>query len=370
MTDNRLPPTPCGCCSSPATSLPAFNEAASDVCEVEIKFLVPEPPRDPADPTKSRIDTTVFPRVKKFFSDLGWIRIENENNPLMTRQLDTQDRVLLQKGVTVRIRGNCKDSDLNKMGTPDICVKLGKSEDNSGALRRGEYEARIKDFQHAPLKTLLQEYPKAQHPELHQALEGVKTRDLHEFFRIDCIRNRYVVDIPEEVSGVHGKRCVAELIMDEVCFVLDIPGMNAPLVFHNDLEIECERLAKPCAYDTHPDAKNHYSSPMTAEETDQAMLAIRQKIQEAAGGILVHNTTSKAERGFINLDLTLQELGEIIDMNGQQTCSHRSPIQHAYSLNRDVVANDNHKLHHSLSRDLGEYIRNRRLPIARFSFAH
>lgn len=368
MTHNRPPHTLDGC-PSPSSSLPAFNHAATDVAEVEIKFLVPELPRDPGNPQKPRIDTDVFPRVKNFFSALGWIRIENENNPLMTRQLDTQDRALLQKGVTVRVRGNCKDSDLNKMGTPDICVKLGKTEDKSGALRRGEYEARIKDFQHVPLKTLLQEYPKAQHPELHLALDGVKNRDLHEFFRIDCIRNRYVVDIPESVSGVPGKRCVAELIMDEVCFVLDMPGMAAPMVFHHDLEIECEKLSKPCSYDTNPEAKNHYSSPMTADETDRAMTAIREKIQEAAGGTLVHNTASKAERGFTNLDLALQELGAMIDMNGQ-TASRHSPIQHAYTLNKGAVSNDNTKLHHNLSQDLGEYIRTRRLPIARFSFAH
>lgn len=366
MTENRPPYTPpCGCCP-PVTSLPAFNEAATDVSEVEIKFLVPELPRSPDNLQKPRIDTTVFPRVKNFFSSLGWIRIENENNPLMTRQLDTQDRTLLQKGVTVRIRGSCEDSNLNKMGRPDICVKLGKTEDESGALRRGEYEARTKDFQHAPLKTLLQEYPQSQHPELHQALDGVKTKDLHEFFRIDCIRNRYVIDIPEEVSGTPGKRCVAELIMDEVCYVLDIPGMKAPLVFHHDLEIECERLSKPCIYDTHPDAKNHYSSPMTGTETDRAMTAIRQKIQEAASGTLVHNTASKAERGFSNLDLALQELGDIIDLN-DQPASHRGQIQHAYTLNKGI-ANDNAKLHHNLSQDLGEYIRNRRLPIARFGF--
>lgn len=368
MTQYRPPQTLPGFISS-VSSLPAFNHAATDVAEVEIKFLVPELPRDPDNPQKPRIDTSIFPRVKNFFSTLGWIRIENENNPLMSRQLDTQDRALLQKGVTVRIRGNCIDSDLNKMGSPDICVKLGKTEDKSGAVRRGEYETRIKDFKHVSLKTLLQEYPKAQHPELHIALDGVKNRDLHEFFRIDCIRNRYVVDIPESVSNVPGKRCVAELIMDEVCFVLDAPGMAGPLVFHHDLEIECEKLSKPCAYDTDPDAKKHYSSPMTADETDRAMSALHQKIQEAAGGTLIHNTASKAERGFTSLDRALQELGELIDLNNHQPAPHRSPILHAYTLSKNF-ANDNIKPHHNLSQDLGEYLRTRRLPIAQFrSFA-
>lgn len=360
-------PTHVSCCIFGAPdSASAFNAAAHGTCEVEIKFLVPELPRDPADPDKLLIDTSVFPRVKQFFASRGWIRVERENIPLMTRQLDTPDRALLKRGVTLRVRGACVDSDLSRAEEPDICVKLGKTEEKSGALRRGEYETRIKSFEHARIKTLLQAYPRKEHPELHDALDGIKSEDLREFFRIDCIRNRYVVEIPSDISGVPHKRCVAELIMDEVSFVLDIPGMKGPMLFHQDLEIECEKLSKPCAFDTNPASRTLTSSPMTNDETDRAMSVIRDLIQQASGNVLIHNTDSKAERGYPALDRTLDELGDLVQAN-TASARYSSPLQHAYTFKPDA-ANDNSKPHHHMSRDYGHFIRERRFPLARFPY--
>lgn len=353
--------------STPPSCTTAFNAVASDVAEVEVKFLVPELPEDPANPDESRIDKAAFPRAKSFFADLGWIKIQSENNPLLTRQLDTPDKALLKSGTTLRIRGNCPDGHLENMNNTDICVKLGKSQDESGAVRRGEYETPIKDFEHITIKPLLDKYPKQDHPELHAALDGIKAKDLREFFRIDCIRNRYVIEVPEAEHGLAGKRVAAELIMDDVAFVLDIPGLKRPLVYHQDLEIECEILRKPCSYDSSPEAKNYVSSPMTRAEADQAMSCIRAKIQEASGNILIPNTVSKAERGFTNLDEALEELKSIVEVNN--ALPRKSEVEPAFKV-KDV-ANDSEAsaLHHLLARDFGPYIRTRPLPIARFGFA-
>lgn len=337
-----------------------FNPAASDACEVEIKFLAPPLPDE-------TIDKTVFPKIKSFFETLGWIRLQSENYPLMTRQLDTPDRRLLGRGVTVRIRGNCPEGDLADIGKSDICVKLGKSEDESGAVRRGEYEETIGDFERISLSPLFKKYPKDKYPELHAALDGIKASELQEYFRIDCIRNRYVLDVPEDVSGVPGRRCFGELIMDDVAFVLDIPGLPLPLVFHQDLEVECEILFKPCNFDSDPLAKECYSSPMSRDEANTAMAAIRAKIFEASGSILMPNTISKAERGFAHLNETLEKLDGLVIAN--RILGRNNSVKPAFLVSAAAAnSNEQPKLHYLLSRDFGDYIRNRSMPIARFRF--
>ena len=233
------------------TTAAEFNKRSQRASEVELKFLVPNR------------DRAVFQQIEQYFSDRDWIRLSRKNAHLLTRQLDTPDRQLLEKGTTLRIRGSCRNDNLREIESSDVCLKTGKTTDASGAIRRGEYEARTRRFTELGLPRLLARYPKEDFPELHDAVKGIRARDLREFFRIDCYRDRYVIELPEEVTGIKGKRFAAELILDDVAYVMDIPGLKMPLIFYHDLEVECETLFKPCDYDEHPDASKFVSSPMT-----------------------------------------------------------------------------------------------------------
>ncbi|WP_435641251.1 CYTH domain-containing protein [Micavibrio aeruginosavorus] len=334
-----------------------FNDLARKVCEVEIKFLVP-PPAEKG----SGIDRSAFDQIDQYFRDKNWIKLERPGKSLLTRQLDTVDRRMYDKGVTLRVRGECENRDLKTVSEADICVKLGKTKDESGAVRRGEFEARIADFEHSDLKPLRSKYPKEHFPEIHAALKGISVRDLREYFRIDCIRTRYVVEIPEEVTGLKGRRFVGELLLDDVAFVLDIPGRKGPpLVFHHDLEIECETLFKACDYDNNPDAKNYVSSPLNKDETNIAMAAVKKAILEATNNRVVINNDSKAERGFKALDRELPNLESVVQTRTGQ--KKGSKIQSAFRLN---ASNDNEgptKIHDLLSGDYGYLFRQNR-PIA------
>ncbi len=299
---------------SPQSATPrlqqSFNERATEVTEVEIKFLV------------KNDDPAAFDEIENYFTKLGLVRSIAKNNHLLTWQLDTPDMRLLKDGDTLRIRGECAENSLQKISTSDICLKTGKKKDESGALRRGEYESRIKDFRKITVGTLLTKYPKKQYPEVHAALKKIKNRDLVEFFRIDCIRNRYLIEMPESETGIAGKKAFAELILDSVAFVLDVPDLKRPLVFHYDMEVECEMMFKACAYDKSPDAHKHISSPMTRAETDRAMSAVKRHILAAAPGKLEENYDSKAERGFGALARLASALGDYL-IRDLPTVTHR-----------------------------------------------
>lgn len=277
----------------------AFSRAAS-TSEVEIKFLVPN----------NRIE--VFDNIENYFLTKGWIHSANKNYHLLTRQLDTGDRALGQKGTSLRLRGNCLNGDLNHVLSSDICLKTGKTQDASGAIRRGEYEARTNSFNVPDIDALKKQFPADEFPELHEALEGLSDGDLREFFRIDDIRHRFVVELPESVTKLKGKRYVSELILDDVMFVLDVPGLDEPLFLGRDLEIEAETLFKPCSYDNNPEAAKNISSKMSRKQTDRAMRAMLKEIRKAAGLPLELNVLSKAERGFIALDQTMNVLQDFI----------------------------------------------------------
>ncbi|MDB5492019.1 MAG: hypothetical protein JWO78_1868 [Micavibrio sp.] len=326
---------------------PQFNGEASDVCEVEIKFLVPKRPDNTP-------DKSIFSLIQNNFRSLGWIKT-TERKTLYTRQLDTHDMGLLALGTTVRVRAESKSHDLSDISTPDVCIKFGKSEDDNGALRRSEFEARIADFHRVDLHPLFKKYPKDEFPELHTALEGVKEKDLREFFRIECIRTRHLVDFPEDVHGIKGKRFVGELLLDDVVFVLDAPGLPYPIIFNHDLEVEMEALFKPCDYDTHPDAGKYISSPMTAAESGLAMANASAHIQKASGNVLTANNMSKAERGFITLPHALECLQDSVLRN--PATPKKRHITSAF-VATDKAANDS-KPHHNLDTDFGYVVRER-----------
>jgi len=336
----------------------SFNAEAKKTCEIEMKFIVPSNEDD-------TVNHAVFDSVKKFFADLNWIKIQKENNRIVTRQADTVDRALLQAGNTLRLRGGCEDGNIHNISSVDICLKTSKTLDKSDAMRRGEYQTGTDDFEHFVLDKLRTAYPQEKYPEVYKALEGIKDSQLREFFRIDCIRHRYVLDVPAEVVGLDGgKKFAAELLLDDNAFVLDVPGLDYPLVFHHDLEIECESLFKQCEFDSSPYAAKYISSDLNEEETDRAMAAMRDKIQEAAGGGLIINFMSKAERGFKYLDETLERLRDYVEANKRLT--RNNTVQSAFTVSASgVPANDNEKLHYFLNRDFGPILRER--GIARYN---
>ena len=309
-----------------------FNERARGASEVEIKLLVPDN------------DRQVFETLESYFTGKGWVRLSRKGNHLLTRQLDTARMNLAARGVSLRVRGDCLDDDLDRITTADICVKAGTTTDPSGALRRGEYEARIKRFETVPLNALLRKYPKAEYPELHKALKGIKPEKLKEYFRIDCSRNRYVIELPPEETGLKGKRFVAELIMDDVAFVVDLPGRALPLIFHYDMEIECEALFEPCDYDTHPDAAKHVSDALTDEETDRALSAIKRHIQTGAGTSLQENFRSKAERGFAERRSLVDAFKkQLLLFSGCEDLHKRLGRDYGFVLKRHPLATHNPK---------------------------
>lgn len=272
-----------------------FNGRARDAEEVEIKFLV------------SNGNPRAFRKIERHFKNRNWVLAEGRTH-LVTRQLDTPDRSLLSKGITIRVRGHCDDSDLNHVLTPDVCIKTGAEMDESGALRRGEYQARIGRFDEVVVEPLLERYASEDYAEVHRIIEHLDMTSLKEFFRIDCQRTRYVVELPESETGLVGKRFVAELLLDDVIYILDIPELDKPLVFHHDREIECEALFKPCEFDESLDSYTRVSSPLTQEELDRAMKVVRGHIGDAAWNRLKPNDLSKAERGFNALDKLLAVL--------------------------------------------------------------
>ncbi len=330
---------------SPPSFADSFNQRSQKASEVELKFLV------------ANSDRIAFRDIEKYFAERNWIRLSRKNVHLLTRQLDTTDKKLFRRGTTLRVRGTCENDNLATVSQADICLKTGKSKDPSGAMRRGEYEARIKNFSEADLSSLLKKYPRKEFPEVHKALHGIRPQDLREFFRIDCYRDRFVVELPEDVTGLKDKRFAAELILDDVAYVIDIPGLKSPLIFYHDLEVECETLFKPCDYDDHPDATRYVSSAMSRHEADSAMAAVKAQILTAAGGRLVENDLSKAERGFMEFDFSLKALRRFLAKNDDGGRSQRA-LRSAFTLSTRATRNAEcedgvPKLHKYLPRRMG-----------------
>lgn len=362
----------------------AFNQAATDVSEIELKMLVPNLPN-------GNVNKAAFADIKSYFQNLGWIRSSSEvsrvdadgnkigdRGALLTRQLDTPDMSLYKKGVTLRMRGHCPDGNIKAMTNADICVKFGNTQDDSGALRRQEFEAKIDSFGQIDLAPLRKKYPKEKYPELHEALKGIRADHLVEFHRPDVLRNRHLVEIPEDVTGLKGKKFFVELLLDEVSFVFDpkpqkpkdtanAAPKGGPVVYHVDLEVETEVMFKVCAYDKNPEAANYVSSPMTAAELNQAMTAVQNHLQIAASNTLKVNKYSKAERGFYHFAKMYEELKDYVELNTR--LSHKGRVQSAFTIKanpaNDSDATQQEKLHHRLSRDFGPYLRERDHPIAR-----
>lgn len=263
--------------------------------EVEIKFLVPENP-------VGHVNDSIFPKMESFFKNNGLER-SAQTKALISRQLDVPDRRLEKCGVTLRSRGECDGTDLHTIKHPDLCLKLGANIDpDSAALCRREFETAAGNFKRPGINALRKAFPRRDTPEVHDALAGIQGEDLREFFQIQCKRQRILIEIPERLTGIKGKRVIGELQLDESLFVVPIKGPQEYVIIGRDLEVEMELMKKPCPYDRSPEAKNLVCSKLTPDEEITAMIVARELIQQAAGGVLRHNGISKADRGFDYLD--------------------------------------------------------------------
>ena len=283
-----------------AMSLHAFGAASirpAEAEEIETKLLVEG--RNPA----------AFFNAHRFLAVNNLIRSSMVGYHLLTRQLDLPDRALEKNGVTVRIRGQCIGGDLTKIAQTDICVKTAKILRAGGAVERGEYQARIPDFQTPVFDSLFEKYPAHKYPELRQALSGVRPDRLVEFYLIDCMRDRHVFNLHSGWTGLkQGRMFYGELLFDDVNFILSDShalarmGFTEPFIIGRDMEIECETLHKPCEYDSGADAPRHVSSALSREEADLARRRVRHIIEIAVRVPLHANELSKAERGFAAFD--------------------------------------------------------------------
>lgn len=286
----------------------AFNARARDVTELEAKRLVRPERMDP--------DLTIFDEIENYFGDAGWIKASQHDINLISRQLDTKNKDLLAIDTTVRMRGDCKNHNLSAIARTDICLKTGKTMDESGAMRRGEYEDRTPDFKTPDLDILRAKYPIEQYPELHAMLDGIKNEDLQEYFMIDCNRRRFVIDVPEEVTDLKDQRFVAELMADEIRFVLNHPHLPMPIPFHYEMEVECEVLFKPCTYDERPEAQSLFTdNSLNKTQVNDIMAKIINHIDAAAKGGLVETNKSKADRGFEALERLERGMHRYLDSN-------------------------------------------------------
>jgi len=301
MTNDHTPPAP-GDLSLTAD----FNQRSTDVCEVELKYLV------------ENNDPQILQNTATYFKNKGWVLFETVDRQLLSRQFDTADMLLNKHGKSIRKRGNCQNNDISTVTTPDVCVKAGKSIDDSNAVRRGEYEARTQSFEDNNFDALRTKYSRDKYPELYEVLDIIDQNGVQEHFRIDCMRSRYLIEIPESEHGIKGKRFIAELETDRVVFVTnDVTLHNNPIVIGLDLEVESEMLTKPCAYNDDRTSAPPVSSPMTRVEGNQCMSVMNKHILIAGGtynaaagtkNALSPNIISKSERGFIYKQALLDKL--------------------------------------------------------------
>jgi hypothetical protein len=276
-----------------------FNAASSHAVELESKHLV------------NGNDTRAFTQIRDYFVEKGWVHVSQPPKRLLTRQFDTPEKELLSVGDTLRTRSGCSDqaARAHNFVSTDICIKADKTLEASGAIKRAEFEAPHPDqFTTLCVDTLREKYPVENHPRLHEILDSVRAEDLVEHFRIDCIRERYLIELPESETGVVGKRVVAEMVLDRVSFVVDLPRYENPYVYDQDQEVECELMFKPCSYDSNPDSGKYVSSSMTLDEANRGMEAFTRHLHLAAPGMLTANKYSKAERGFFSQAKVMPEL--------------------------------------------------------------
>jgi len=289
------------------TDQPADKEEAH-IIERELKLLTKDGSPDP-----------FYMGVTPFLFKHKMLVHSSEAQHLITSQRDTPDFKLLQNGTTLRLRGTGEGSDINAIKRSDICMKI--PHDKNGGLARKEYEEIQNNFFNTDLDVLRNKYPdRSQHPELHDTLDMIAHEKLEEFFRIDVIRERHIIKIPNELVGLRDDQAFyGELLYDRVRYVIDHEGLGEPIVINPHCELELEPLNKVCAWNHQPGHEKYTCRNLTQQDKIRCLDAFSDMIlQDAARGHLFETKSGKAERGFDALTAFAAQLIK----NGDQIADH------------------------------------------------
>lgn len=262
---------------------------APEIIERELKLLTKDGSPDP-----------FYVGVTPFLFKHKMLVHSAPSRHLITSQRDTEGLELLKHGVTLRLRTTCTDSKLDKVGATDICVKI--PHDKAGGLAREEYEAEQKDFLIPDPAALRAKYPPSdpQNAGLHKFLDMTNGKNLIEYFRIDVMRERHIIKIPNKAVGLRDDQAFyGELLYDRIRYVIDDEGMDEPIVLNPHCELELEPLNKQCIWNTVPNGDAYICKNLTQEDKINCLHWFRDFVMnDNARGHFVQTFKGKAERGF------------------------------------------------------------------------
>ena len=260
-----------------------------DIIERELKLLTRDGSPDP-----------FYVGVTPFLFKHKMLLHSAPSRQLITSQRDTEDLALLSHGVTLRMRSTCTDSNLNQVGAVDICVKI--PHDKEGGLAREEFETEQEGFFTPAPEKLRTKYPQdnPQNARLHEFLDMVDGKELIEYFRIDVIRERHVIRIPNKLVGLRDDQAFyGELLYDRIRYVIDDEGMEESIVLNPHCELELEPLNKECAWNNVPNGASYVCKNLSKEDKINCLHWFRDFVMnDKAHGHFVETFRGKAERGF------------------------------------------------------------------------
>lgn len=218
---------------------------------------------------------------------------------LISSQRDTVDMQLLASGITLRLRGNCTTSGLEDVHHTDICIKI--PHDKNKSLARKEYEENQEGFSIPDFNALRRKYPDRQKYKcLHDTLDEIEGKDIIEFFRIDVIRERNIIKIPNELVGLRDDQAFyGELLYDRVRYVIDNEESDDIFIINPHCELELEALRKPCPWNDVPGSENYICRNLSEDDVIRCIDWFKNLLMdEVAPGKFVETEHGKAERGF------------------------------------------------------------------------
>lgn len=271
------------------STLPADNLGPEpDEIERELKLLTMD---GSADPFYTGVTPFLFARKMLVHSA--------KPQQLIASQRDTADLDLLAQGKTLRLRANCKTGNLQEISRSDICIKIPY--DKKGGLARREYEADQESFFAPDFYALREKYPdRAAHRELHETLDAIEGQELLEFFRVDVIRERHIVKVPNEAVGLREDQAFyGELLYDRIRYVIDQDDTDEVWILNPHCELELEPLRKVCPWNDVPNAEEYICKNISESEKIRCIEWFKNlMMDEAAPGQFFETSHGKAERGF------------------------------------------------------------------------
>ena len=247
---------------------------------------------------------TMYVVLNRFYAN-KMVNTHSGETQLLTSQRDTRDRVLLQMGGSLRTRASIVWTPQPTIKKADVCIKVRRPTDAAGSMMRSEFERRTDDFFGNDLRVLTEKYNPgdAANSDLYRTLSAIGDQPLFEHFRVDTLRNRYVIHIPNEDIGLSAdQNFYGELLLDRVRYVMDLPQVNATIVFNPHCELEFEALMKPCDYNPTKESHRMYCQNLSEADVISGMSYAASIIDAVGGRRLITTDLGKAERGVQALD--------------------------------------------------------------------